>query len=169
MQVIKMSDRMEMRQRHDRKPRPEKKLSGKAAGIVGGIREDIRSLSSSVLIITQKMKYLVRNEKILGRNLIVLNKKIKTLEERMESGDFSSGGSMGGEDVQKLLEKMEENNRKIAELQAQLVQIRESSASSEQLQEIKYVIDSINPLEFVTLKQVKDLMDTRMGRDKKKK
>ena len=94
----------------------------KGPNLVASIREDIRSLGSSILIITQKMKYLVRNEKILGRNLIVLNKKIRTLEERISSGEFGAGASLGGGDVSQLLEKLEENNRKIAELEAQISQ-----------------------------------------------
>ena len=51
----------------------------KASLLLGRLQQDVRSLNSSILIITQKMKYLVRNEKILGRNLIVLNKKLKAL------------------------------------------------------------------------------------------
>jgi vacuolar-type H+-ATPase subunit I/STV1 len=134
-------------------------ISSKAAGILGSMREDIRSLSSSVLIITQKMKYLVRNEKILGRNLIVLNKKIKTLEDRLSAGEFSSGGGLGGAEGAQLIAKLDENNKKILELQAQLTQLSENVASQEQIQELKYVIDSIHPLEFATIRQVKDLIE----------
>src|SRR3989344_4014506 len=39
----------------------------KGPNLVASIREDIRSLGSSILIITQKMKYLVRNEKNSGK------------------------------------------------------------------------------------------------------
>ena len=145
----------------------QQKIAPKAMGILTGIREDIRSLSSSILIITQKMKYLVRNEKILGRNLIVLNKKIKTLEEKLSTGGFGSGIGFGGEETQALLAKLEENNRKIAELEAQIAQLRESAASQEQLQELKYVIDSINPLEFATVAQVKEMVENKLKEKKK--
>ncbi|HLD58363.1 MAG TPA: hypothetical protein VI977_01830 [archaeon] len=141
----------------------------KGPNLVASIREDIRSLGSSILIITQKMKYLVRNEKILGRNLIVLNKKIRTLEERISSGEFGAGASLGGGDVSQLLEKLEENNRKIAELEAQISQLKEGTASQEQLQELKYVIDSINPLEFATIAQVKDIIESKLGKEERKK
>ena len=56
--------------------RRSKKSPKKAASLLLQLREDIRSLNSSILIISQKMKYLVRNEKILGRNLIVLNNQV---------------------------------------------------------------------------------------------
>jgi predicted RNase H-like nuclease (RuvC/YqgF family) len=123
----------------------------------GGIREDIRALNSSILLITQKIKYLVRNEKILGRNLVVLNKKIKSLDDKMVNSPqaSSSGGSMNSEEVEAL-------RQKVALLEAQIEDLRARSASTESLKELKYVIDSINPLEFATLSQVRDLIDKRL-------
>ncbi|MDD5163861.1 MAG: hypothetical protein PHD95_06695 [Candidatus ainarchaeum sp.] len=140
----------------------------KAIGVITAIREDIRSLSSSILIITQKMKYLVRNEKILGRNLIVLNKKISGLEDKLSSGQFSSGTGLGSGDAEAVVARLEEMNKKILELEAQFSQLRGSAASQEQLQELKYIIDSINPLEFTTLSQVRDMIDERLEKAKKK-
>ena len=154
-------------QTQDRRQHGQSQVPQKAMGVVTGIREDIRSLSSSVLVITQKMKYLVRNEKILGRNLIVLNKKIAGLEEKLSSGFFSSGTGTGG-DSAGLAARLDEANKKILELEAQLSQLKSFSASQEQLQELKYVIDSINPLEFATLGQVRDMIDEKIEKTKKK-
>jgi hypothetical protein len=35
-------------------------------------------------------------------------------------------------------------------------------ATKEEVKEVKFVIDSINPLEFATLSQVRDLIDKKM-------
>ncbi len=149
------------RERHEKKHAKKK-----AAVVLSELREDIRSLNSSILVIGQKMKYLVRNEKILGRNLIVLNKKLKTLEERIATGQIG-GKVVKGEASAELLERVDELNRKINELQAELSSIKQGTASQEQLQELKYVIDSINPLELVTLEQVKELIEEKGKRKKK--
>jgi predicted RNase H-like nuclease (RuvC/YqgF family) len=128
----------------------------------GGIREDIRALNSSILLVTQKIKYLVRNEKILGRNLVVLNKKIKTLEERVNnSPQHSESSSVSGEEVSAL-------QQKISLLEAQLEELRSRTALKEEFKELKYVIDSINPLEFATLSQVRELIEKKLEEDKKK-
>ena len=37
--------------------------------------QDIKALQSSILVLSEKIKYLVHNEKILSRNILVLNKK----------------------------------------------------------------------------------------------
>ena len=129
----------------------------------GGIREDIRALNSSILLVTQKMKYLVRNEKILGRNLVVLNKKIKNLEDKLNLTPQSqdSSGSISSEEVDLL-------KQKITLLEAQLEDLRSRTATTESLKELKYVIDSINPLEFATLSQVRELIDKKL-KDKETK
>jgi len=128
----------------------------KPAVFASNLQGDIRSLNSSILIITQKMKYIVRNEKILGRNLIVLNRKLRALEERFSGGLPGQPGSQ--ELPADLALRLEEMGQKLAEMQAQLQQLGESAASKEELHEMHYVIDSINPLEFVTIDQAKDLL-----------
>jgi len=140
----------------------------KASVLLGRLREDVRSLNSSILIITQKMKYVVRNEKILGRNLIVLNKKLKGLEEKLASGKFQAKATGSG-GAGELRQALEESNQRIAELEARLQQLSENAASKEELQEMHYVVDSINPLQFVTLEQAKDLVAGRKVRPRKPK
>lgn len=126
----------------------------------GGIREDIRALNSSILLITQKIKYLVRNEKILGRNLVVLNKKIKSLEEKVVSSPRTTEESgFSSTEVEGL-------KRQIALMEAQLGDARSRTATKEELKELKYIINSINPLEFATLTQVKDLIDKKLSEKK---
>jgi hypothetical protein len=142
----------------------QKSHSQKKGAVLGELREDIRSLNSSILVIGQKMKYLVRNAKILGRNLIVLNKKLKNLEENISSGAI--GKTAGAEVPEGLLKRLEESGTRINELEAELASLKQGLASQEQLQELKYVIDSINPLELATLEQVKDLIDEKTGKTK---
>ena len=134
-----------------------KKIPKKAAGVLAGLREDIRSLNSSILMIGQKMKYLVRNEKILGRNLIVLNKKIRALEEGISTGAIG-GGKGSGEMSEEAIATIKALENRANELQAELDSFKTDVATQEQVQEIKYVIDSINPLELATLEQVKELL-----------
>ncbi len=122
------------------------------APVQGGIVGDIRALNSSILLITQKIKYIVRNEKILGRNLIVLNKKIKNLEERINSPREEQSGGANSEDVEQL-------KKKIELLEAQISELQTNNVTKADLKELKYVIDTINPLEFTTISQVKDMIE----------
>ena len=117
------------------------------------------------------MKYVVRNEKVLGRNLMVLNKKLKALEEKIVSGQIGGPGKVGGEQVEELTQKLEESNKKVLELEILVQQISENMASKEELHEMHFVVDSINPLQFVTLEQAKDLVagkNVKVAKKKKK-
>ena len=139
-------------------PRPDRTVNAAQQQMMpgGGLREDIRALNSSILLITQKIKYLVRNEKILGRNLIVLNKKIKSIEEKVVNPqNQQQGGAMSSAEVEAL-------RQKVSMLEAQVEDVRGRASTKEELKELKFIIDSINPLEFATLSQVRDLVDKRM-------
>lgn len=126
------------------------KQGGRPMGPSGPI-DDIRAINSSVLLLTQKMKYIIRNEKILGRNLIVLNKKLKSLEEKTVSPKEVSGGASSDE-LKSLKKKVDLLEAQVSDLQSRLV-------TKEEFLELKYIIDSINPLEFVTLSQVKEMIE----------
>lgn len=146
---------MPRRERPQRKQAPDQRRGAPVQR--GGVVEDIRALNSSILLITQKIKYVVRNEKILGRNLIVLNKKIKNLEERINSPREEQKGGADSVEVEQLKKKIEVLEALVSDLQA-------SSVSKSDLKELKYVIDSINPLEFTTISQVKDLIEKSKGK-----
>lgn len=143
--------------------RPSKvaRVHAKDKPVGSSTSSDIKALNSSIMLISQKMKYLVRNEKILGRNLIVLNKKLKRIDEKMDSGTL---GGMSLEDMAGINKSIRKMSERLALIEAQISEIRENYAMSEQLQELKYVIDSINPLEFVTLDQVNKLIDEKTGK-----
>lgn len=139
------------------RPMPQPPLQQQGMPSAGGVREDIRALNSSILMVTQKMKFLVRNEKILGRNLVVLNKKIKNLEDKLSLAPKAEGdaSTASGQEVESL-------KQKVSLLEAQIEDMRSRTATTESLKELKYVIDSINPLEFATLSQVRDLIDKKL-------
>jgi len=146
---------------------PHEKKPIKASMLLGTLQEDSRSLNSSLLVIAQKMKYVVRNEKILGRNLIVLNKRIKALEEKLATGQFGAG-TANSEQAQGFEQKLEESAQKTAELEARIQQLSENTASKEEVHEMHYVVDAINPLQFITLEQAKDLMAGKKIKTKEK-
>ncbi len=130
---------------------------------------DIRALNSSILILSQKIKYLVRNEKILGRNLLVLNKKMSEGVSRPAAGTISEEQLAPiTNDLKALADKIEKNSASIAGLRSDLEMMKETYAKAESLKEVKYVIDSINPLEFVTYTDVNGLIDEKLKGKKPK-
>jgi len=130
---------------------------------------DIKALNSSILILSQKIKYLVRNEKILGRNLLVLNRKMGETASRPAAGAGISGEQLAPlqNSLNALNETLERNSAAIEGIRSDLELVKETYARAESLKEVKYVIDSINPLEFVTYRDVNQLIDEKLGGKKK--
>lgn len=133
---------------------------------------DIHALNASIMIISQKLKYIVRNEKILGRNLIVLNRKVRELAAGGISG---AGGASGKEvadlqnEVARLSQELSSISASHADMQDLLNRVKEKSATAESVQEIKYLLDSINPVEFVTAKDVEEIVEKKLGKKSGKK
>ena len=150
---------------HERPP----KVSGQQAiNVFSQIQSDIHALNSSVLLLSQKMQYLVRNEKILGRNLIVISKRLKELETE---GRGKTAGMPPEflKEFSDLNAKVESHEQTLLDLQNEVADIRDRYAKSDTVNELKYVIDTINPLEFVTVKQVQELVEKEKSAPAKKK
>ncbi|MBS3063279.1 MAG: hypothetical protein J4203_05405 [Candidatus Diapherotrites archaeon] len=138
--------------------------------VFDSVSRDIRALNSSILIITQKMKFLVRNEKILGRNVLVLNKKLKSLEDH--SGAGASVGGASTLEMQGMADRFSTElsrlNERLAYLENELQRVKDTYAKLEPVQEMKYVVDSINPLEFVTYAGLDKILEERLNALKQK-
>jgi len=115
--------------------------------------QDIKALQSSILVLSEKIKYLVHNEKILSRNILILNKKVAAKAD-------STGNSAGfnSEQMQQILTEIKEIKSKIRNIESSLEMFSKRYAKAEELKEMKYIIDNINPLEYTTVSQVKTLI-----------
>ena len=96
---------------------------------------ELRTLESKVDLLASKLNTIERNEEVIGRTLIALNSRIKKLEE-------SPGGRGAGAGSDEL----------------------RNYATKQEVAELKYVIDSINPLEYATIAQVRELIEEKLGR-----
>ena len=115
--------------------------------------QDVKALQSSILVLSEKIKYLVHNEKILSRNILVLNKKVAA------KGDGGSGiNAATNEQFKELQADLKELKTKIKAIESTLEMISRRYAKAEDLKEMKYIVDNINPLEYTTVEQVKKLI-----------
>ncbi|MFH1234846.1 MAG: hypothetical protein V1493_04520 [Candidatus Diapherotrites archaeon] len=142
----------------------ERQHTVKASTLLMQLREDVKAMNSAISILSQKMRHLTRNEKILGRNLIVLNKKIKEMSESGETRDVPEAALKRFEEIQKKVEQM---GKKFEELNIAISNTNRKFVSAEELKELRYVVDSINPLNLATLDQVKDIVKNAMEKQKK--
>ncbi|MCX6802895.1 MAG: hypothetical protein NT067_07380 [Candidatus Diapherotrites archaeon] len=142
----------------------ERQHTVKASVLLMQLREDVKAMNSAISILSQKMRHLTRNEKILGRNLIVLNKKIKEMAEQGETRDVPEAVLKKFEEIQKKVDQMD---KKFEELNIAIANTNRKFVSAEELKELRYVVDSINPLNLATLDQVKEIVKNAVEKHQK--
>ncbi len=137
------------------------------ADILSNINRDVKALNSSILIISQKMKHLARNEKILGRNLIVVNNKVKELRQEVKSRPAGGGESIpqpaviAAEIPADLQETLAAIQSSLEALKDQANELSADHVSKADFREVKFVVDSIDPLKFATLSQLNQALAGR--------
>ena len=104
------------------------------------LASEIQSIDSKINLIAQKIKNMEKNEEILGRTLITLNEKVDKVAK-----EFMGGGK-------------NEKNEKADEAKF---------ATKQEVKEIKALLNQINPLQFATIDEVKELLEDTVKKMKK--
>jgi len=131
---------------------PQKKLDD--------IKAELQMLDSKISLIAQKIRMIEKNEDIIGRTIVVHNDKLHKLESATPLSAVGSPAPANGEASAGLAAEVEALKKQVAEL-------REQAATKSEVSELHYTLDTINPLDFVTLKQARKLIaeefDKRTG------
>lgn len=96
---------------------------------------ELRTLDAKLEVLGQKIKTIEKNEEVLGRTLLSLSAKMKKLEQGGVGGERASSS----EDLDKRY------------------------ALRSDLAEMRYVVDAINPLDYASISQVRDLIDEKLS------
>ncbi len=134
-------------------------MAPKGGDYLMSMNRDLKALSAAVMVITQKIKYLVRNEKILGRNLIVINKRVRDLQQQVSQTQNQGVNDSVKAALDDLTRQVSAISQRLVELEAKVDDVSRSSAKNEDVREIKYVVDTLNPLHFITVEQAQQMMD----------
>jgi len=124
-------------------PTPQKKYDD--------LKAETQMLDSKISLIAQKIRMIEKNEDIIGRTIVVHNDKLHKLESAGPAPLAASTAQAQGESNSGLAAEVEALRKQVAEL-------REQAATKSEVSELHYTLDTINPLDFVTLKQARKLI-----------
>ncbi len=137
-----------------------------------GLLAEIHALDSKIRVLAQRLSIIEKNEQVIGKTLITHNKILKELEAsvaRMES----KHGLEESEEFNKIKETVEKVSKQVSDL-AVIVQENKKADDTirRDLKELKYVVDMINPVAYVTADDVEDIVEEKIkeylgGRRKK--
>jgi len=124
------------------------------------IMHDIRALDNNVRLIAQQIKLIKRNERILARNILALSRKLNMLKE-----SIGRGSSVDESKILELQDQILHIREDLMRVQEDVEYIKQQlhrTLTSDDVAELKYIVETINPLEFVTYKQVGELVEKKL-------
>ncbi len=110
----------------------------KPSSPVEDIRNQLRTLDSKINLLAEKLKTLESNQEIAGRTLLAVREQVRS----------GAGGKSSALDTAQ--------SEGLGELKSDV------KALAQQIEEMKYVLDAINPLNYATIDQVKELLDDKL-------
>lgn len=129
-----------------------------AEELLAELAANVNSFDAKLRIIAQRIKAIEKNEEIIGRTIVMHNERIKEMEQRSAGAGAPVRSAASGE----ALEALQMLKRDTDALRSELERLRAESVRKEEFAEVKYVVDTINPLEYVTAEQVSKIVDERV-------
>ncbi len=142
-------------------PSPTGSPASKGGDYLFSLNRDLKALNASVLVITQKIKFLVRNEKILGRNLIVINKRVRDIQSQVANSEAHGVSDEVRASLQELDKKVGALSQRLIEVEAKVDDLNSRTAKEEEVKELKYIVENINPLHLVTMEQAEQMIEKK--------
>jgi len=138
---------------------------------------EIHALNTKIQIIAQRMKIIERNEEIIGKTLISHNKTIKELEEAVSKLKTSppvaskpSSDEVAPDTIENIKKTLAEMQTKVNAAKTEADENKEELAKIESdIKEIKYILENFNPLTYVTIEDVANIVDDKINAILKKK
>ena len=152
------------------------------------IESSLRSIDAKMKLLAQRLKIMEGNDQVIGRTLVSHNKKLKELESAgFGAPDINSlKQEMSVSLKNELLEQMKEELKRSVPSAPSVLRIEEAgsrnsfpSASEDEFKnlkkavsnlkqevdELKYVMESINPLEYVTVTELGDIIEKKIEKE----
>lgn len=131
-------------------------------------RGDVQAIMSQVSQLAQVIQIIQNNQRLLGNTLVSLGGRMDSLTGEIKKLKDGSSGN-GGVQAEAVTRDLNSFNRELSSLRQsynevsdKLAQLSDHFASREDVAEIKYVINAINPLEYATVKQVEMLVERKV-------
>ncbi len=131
-----------------------------------GSARRLRALDSKMSVIAQRMKTIEKNEKILAKTVTRNNKRIKEVRKDLDKLKENGVSKKSEEDVEisgEIEDTVEGLKEDIDSLRNSIESNKDSLKGIEdKLDEMNYVLNTLNPLEYLTSKEIVDLVDKKI-------
>ncbi len=126
----------------------------------------INMLDSKLRLLAQRIKVIENNVQVMARTIVSHNKQLKELERKLEEG---GGVKINKEEIlTELKASMPTQVGDTSRLEEEIKALRDDIARlKSRVSELEYVIKSLNTMEFITLDQLKEAIESKLKEIKK--
>ncbi|MEM3412216.1 MAG: hypothetical protein QW735_00760 [archaeon] len=140
--------------------------SDRGMSALDALNMQVQTLNSKVEVVAQRMKVIEKNEQIIGKTLISHNKTLKELED----GLAALKAEKKEEFQQQFAAALEELKEKIASFEEDLKSLKSQveyarlgvDALKSDLSKLEYALEAINPVLYVTIDQIGELIEQKI-------
>lgn len=145
------------------------------------MESSVRSIDAKMKLLAQRLKVIEMNEQVIGRTLVSHNKKLKEIESRGSSKMDDAAlrdqlyESLKSDLMVELKDKMPSAPMPPASLRIEEAGTRDNTNEEEiknlkkamlnlkqEVDEMKYVLDSVNPMEYVTIPELGNVIEKKV-------
>jgi hypothetical protein len=141
------------------------------------VASSISALDAKIRLVAQRIRIIENNEQVMSRTVISQNKKLKEIEATLAAG---VGGKVDIDALKKAFKeelKLERSGEPMQPLMVEEYTAAKGGAPSagfkelkqelselrKQVEEIKYVLESVNPMEYLTIEDVNDVIERKIA------
>lgn len=131
-------------------------------------RGDVQAIMSQISQLAQAINITQNNQRLLGNTLVSLGGRMDSISGEVKRLKDGSAGNPGAQmdsvakNLASFANELSSLRQSFNEVQDRLAQLSDHYASREDVAEIKYVMNAINPLEYATIKQVEGLVERKV-------
>ncbi|MCD4740354.1 hypothetical protein K8R43_04130 [archaeon] len=149
------------------------------------VNSAISSIDAKMKLLAQRLKIIEMNEQVIGRTLVSHNKKLKELEHfgsampdlsqtklevlasiRPELDQIKADSRKAALRVPTSLMVEEAGSFKTADAENDVRSLRKAMSNLKQeVDELKYILASVNPMEYVTITELSDIIEKKVEKE----
>ncbi|MCD6414643.1 MAG: hypothetical protein J7L23_03365 [Candidatus Diapherotrites archaeon] len=151
---------------------PSRRITREKATIgLRDIESAISTLDAKMKLLAQRLKIIEMNEQVIGRTLVSHNKKLKEIEMKGPAASSTMKEELKAEIIAELSKQKPENQKVVqaapevvTQLTGEISDLKKTMVNlKQQVDELKYTLDSINPLEYVTIDELNEVIDKKVN------
>lgn len=132
-------------------------MAANPIGVLGKIAGQLETLDSKIRLLNQRISVIEKNQKVISATLVSQRKKLEALVRKAEERTTDTS--------QSLREAVSDNQKYILSLSEKIEALEnELNDIKSQIGELKYFLENINPLVYVTYDDLPEIIDERLER-----